>query len=143
MRMLPQVTFRGGAAALREGRGAGHFSMCSLGSPGAHPQIWAALASVSREAQPEGLVLQEGQGNVGSSSRMEGDPLVSFIQDLLLLSATAQKLTNKWSSLHQVLIKTQYPAGNTDVPRLLQGRTSTARDISPGAAGPCRNQVYY
>lgn len=81
----------GGSSSRAE---AGPLRMCNLGSPGAHPQLWPALASVSRGAQPKGLVLQEGQGNVGSGSRKEGASLVSFIQALLLLSPTAQKLIN-------------------------------------------------
>lgn len=86
-RMFPRSRLCGGSRS-PAGRHRAR-SRCSLAAPGARPQLWPALASVSRGAQPEGAALQEGQGHVGSSSRMEGAPLVSFFQSLLL----PQKLT--------------------------------------------------
>lgn len=51
MKMLPQLTFLGRSSS-PAGREAGPFS--SLGTPGAHPQLWPAFASFPGELSPKG-----------------------------------------------------------------------------------------
>lgn len=108
----PRAMFLGGAAAPREGTEVGPFSWgggvsaAPQGPQGPPVALADACPGERRSLIPR--VSTAGRTGDGSVSRVQGAPLGSFIQSLLLLSPTAQNLMqNNWPAFHQAPMQNQ------------------------------------